>query len=154
MSERRYFNLAPVVRDLEHGAGPDATAEGRDLWTRFCDIVTAAQEAAASLDADDEPEIADESDDLDVDDVGDALAKRGPTNGARPRRDAAGSDALQSILARLEGALAAQPGSTRSVPSGTPPLDGAGSVKRARKVGPRPKKRGGKRAAKTTKPKG
>lgn len=145
MSERRYFNLGPVVRDLEHGSGPDATAEGRDLWARFCDCVWEAYSVAAALDADDGTEDEDEPDDIDGDVVGHGESTDGRLDASRPGRDAASRDDLLSRLARLEAALAAQPGPESAVPSGTAAVDGTGRgasvagtiITKKRLVGPR-----------------
>lgn len=123
---RRYFNLYGVVRDLEHAAGADSTAEGRDLLDRFRDIVVEAAEVAAALDADDGTSDEDIANDELDDDVGHEGQAGGGQNGSRPRIDDASSESLHARLARVESALANQPGPASPVPSGSPGVGRAG----------------------------
>lgn len=125
---RRYFNLGPVVRDLEHASGPGATAEGADLWRRWCDLHTeaAAETAATEMAADDDTEDEDESDDVMDDGVGDEVSERSDATHRGPGGADAGSESLHARLARLEGALATQPGQARVLQGGPLGLGRAG----------------------------
>lgn len=127
MSEgRRYFNLAGVVRDLEHASGPEATSEGRELWARFGDVIEQAIALAASLDADDDAEDQDWSDD----EHGVQVGHEGRPDGGLADGGLGGlADRIDLLLSRLTGmapALADQQGPEGEVPSGTPAVDGAG----------------------------
>lgn len=145
---RRYFNLAGVVRDLEHARGEYSTAEGRDLLDRFRDIVIEATEVAAALDADDDPEDEGDTDDSGGDEVGDESELRGPADVAGPRRDAQSRDALLARIAGLERELAALTGPQSRVPRGAGAVDDTGaSAPRTVSNGTRTKKRSSKKHA-------
>lgn len=129
MSEgRRYFNLAGVVRDLEHARGEDSTAEGRDLLDRFRDIVIEATEVAAALDADDDPEDEGDTDDFGGDEVGDESSIGGTADVAGPRRDAESRNALLARITGLERELAALTGPQSRVPRGAGAVDATGAA--------------------------
>jgi len=130
MSEqgRRYFNLAGVVRDLEHASGRDATGEGRDLWDRFSVLVLflahqAIEEAAEEVDADDGSTDEDGAHDGDEPDVGLPEREMRIGDGAGTGRHPASFDTLLSRIAGLERALAAQHGPESSLPPRTPAVD-------------------------------
>lgn len=116
---RRYFNLAGVVRDLEHlYSGERLSAEGEDLKARW-------EALASALDAESESEDEDESHAGDDPDVGDEELDGGGQDDRRPRRHDDGSDEMRHRLAALESALANLQRPESEVPNRTPAVDGA-----------------------------
>jgi len=119
---RRYFNLAGVVRDLEHIRATGGTPEGRDLWDRWVAIQDEA--FAEAMDADYGAE-----DDLgshtgDEPGVGDGESSDGAVARRGPGGDAEGIDEVRTELARLASALANLTRPEGGVPPGSHPVDG------------------------------
>jgi len=122
---RRYFNLAGVVRDLEHIRATGGTPEGRDLWERY---VAIQDEAFAEAVAADDGTTDDEwSDTGDEPGVGTAQSADGTGHGSRPGGDAESIHQVRLELARMASALATLTRPEGGLPPGPHPVDGAGS---------------------------